>query len=135
MDNNIIDTSCQKGSIQKMAGCWEHMSMVWEALKDARKRRKSLAVIWLDLANAYGSVPHQLIRFALQRYGVPEFWINFIFSYYGGLWGHSIAGKGMFRMAPVPERDISWLHTLSDFVSGCHEHCVGIRWGCWCTKI
>ena len=72
-DNNIIDTSCQKGSIQKMAGCWEHMSMVWSALKDARKRGKSIAVLWLDLANAYGSVPHQLIIFALRRYGAVSY--------------------------------------------------------------
>ena len=69
VENKFIDTSCQKGSIQKMAGCWEHMSMVWNALQDARKRGKSLAVLWLDLANAYGSVPHQLIKFALKRYG------------------------------------------------------------------
>ena len=72
-DNKIIDTSCQKGSIQKMAGCWEHMSMSWSALQDARRRGKTLAALWLDLANAYGSVPHQLIKFALRRYGYQSF--------------------------------------------------------------
>ena len=93
VENKIIDTSCQKGSIQKMSGCWEHMSMVWNALQDARRRGKSLAVLWLDLANAYGSVPHQLIKFALRRYGIPQFWIELIFSYYDGLWGRSFADK------------------------------------------
>ena len=71
ISNNIIDTSMRKGSIQKMAEVWEHTAMVWEGLKDARKRRKSMVVLWLDLANAYGSVPHKLIEFALRRYGVP----------------------------------------------------------------
>ena len=56
--NNLIDTTFQEGSIQKMTACWEHTSMVWAALKDARSKRRSLSIIWLDLANAYGSVPH-----------------------------------------------------------------------------
>ena len=72
VSNTIIDTSIQKGSIQKMAGCWEHTSMTWSAIKDARKHKKSLVILWLDLANAFGSVPHALIKFALRRYGIPE---------------------------------------------------------------
>ena len=62
-NNNLIKTSVQKG-------CWEHMSMVWSALKDARSSKSSLANIWLDIANAYGSIPHRLLVFALERYGV-----------------------------------------------------------------
>ena len=45
LDNPIIDTSCQKGSIQKMSGVWEHTSMVWSALKDCKSRQNSLAVL------------------------------------------------------------------------------------------
>ena len=93
LSNNIIDTSMQKGSIQKMAGVWEHTAMVWEGLKDARKRRKSVVVLWLDLANAYGSVPHKLIEFALRRYRVPEGWIKLILSYYNGLWSRTRGGE------------------------------------------
>ena len=65
--------------------------MVWSALKDARKSRHSLAVLWLDLANAYGSVPHKLIEFALKRYSVPRDWIDLIMAYYDGLWGRTSA--------------------------------------------
>ena len=63
--------------------------MVWSALKDARKRKSSMALLWLDLANAYGSVPHKLIVFALRRYNVPEDWIDLVLAYYDGLWGRS----------------------------------------------
>ena len=35
----------------------------------------------------------QLIVFALRRYGVPEFWIDLILSYYNGLWGRWRAGE------------------------------------------
>ena len=38
------------------------------------------------IANAYGSVPHQLILFSLEQYGVSQHWIKIIKSYYGGLW-------------------------------------------------
>ena len=44
--------------------------MVWNALKDARAQNSNLATIWLDIANAYGSIPHKLIVFAFHRYGV-----------------------------------------------------------------
>ena len=88
-DNNYIKTSSQKGSIKGMAGCWEHTSMVWSALKEAKSTRSRLAMLWLDLANAYGTVPHKLIEFALRRYHVPESWIKLILNYYDGLWGRS----------------------------------------------
>ena len=44
--------------------------MVWHALKEARAKKSNLAVIWLDIANAYGSILHKLIVFALRRYVV-----------------------------------------------------------------
>ena len=88
-DNGFIDTKVQKGSIKNTPGCWEHTSMIWSALKHCKNSNKSLAVLWLDLANAYGSVPHQLIIFALRRYRVPEKIIGLVLKYYWGLWGRS----------------------------------------------
>ena len=68
--NNLINTSVQKGYMDKVPGCWEHMSIVWSALKEAQSTKSSLANIWLDIANAYGSIPHRLLFFALECYGV-----------------------------------------------------------------
>ena len=59
--NKYVDTSIQKGGVPVVPGCIEHSSMIWEAIQRAERRRLSLYVVWLDLANAYGSVPHQLI--------------------------------------------------------------------------
>ena len=89
VDNHYIRTNQQKGAIKGVAGCWEHTSMVWSALKDAKKSKSPLALLWLDLANAYGTVPHKLIEFALKRYHVPENWIKIVLDYYDGLWGRS----------------------------------------------
>ena len=69
-NNKIINKSVQKGCMEQVPGCWEHISMVWAALKEAKSKNLTLATIWLDIANAYGSIPHKLIIFALHRYGV-----------------------------------------------------------------
>ena len=41
-------------------------------MHDANKHQRSLTIAWLDLANAYGSVNHQLIKFALSHYHAPR---------------------------------------------------------------
>ena len=57
----------------KMAGCWEHMPLASKELKAAKINKLNLAAVSLDIANPYGSVPHHLIFFALERYGIdPE---------------------------------------------------------------
>ena len=52
-------------------GCVEHHLKLAAILAEAKKKHKSLAVCWLDLANAYGSVHHSLIQFALKHYHAP----------------------------------------------------------------
>jgi hypothetical protein len=61
-ENNYIDTSVQKGGIPGVAGCMEHTCVLSEIIREAREGKKELVVIWLDLANAYGSVPHKLVE-------------------------------------------------------------------------
>ena len=67
-NNKFINSSFQNGCMENVPGCWEHMSMVWSAMKEARSNQTDLTTIWLDVANAYGSIPHKLIFFALERY-------------------------------------------------------------------
>lgn len=64
--NHYLDTTVQKGGVGGHPGVWEHVSTLWEVIKDAKTSRKNLAAIWLDLANAYGSVPHAAISFTLK---------------------------------------------------------------------
>ena len=55
-NNNLINTSVQKGCKGKVPGCWEHISIMWSTLKEAQYTKSSLANIWLNIANAYGSI-------------------------------------------------------------------------------
>ena len=41
----------------KVQGCWEHVSVVWNDLKSTKIEKINIATVWLDIANAYGSVP------------------------------------------------------------------------------
>ena len=90
-NNKFINNSVQKGCMEKVPGCWEHISMVWEALKEAKSKNLSLATIWLDITNAYGSISHKLIIFALHRYGVSPKWIHLIKTYYSGIFSKSFS--------------------------------------------
>ena len=91
LNNKFVNLSVQKGCMERVPGCWEHMSMVWKSLNEARENKGDIANVWLDIANAYGSIPHQLIFLALRRYGVPEKWISIVTNYYQGLWSRSFS--------------------------------------------
>ncbi|GFN92758.1 reverse transcriptase [Plakobranchus ocellatus] len=71
-ENGYINTSVQKGGIPGVSGCLEHATMIWEAIQRAKSEKLNLDVVWLDLANAYGSVPHEMMQLALRMYHVPE---------------------------------------------------------------
>ena len=82
MKNYYIDTSIQKGGIPGISGCLEHTSLLSQLIREAKAGKKDLAVIWLDIANAYGSVPHQLIKQSLKRMHMPEEVTKVVSSYY-----------------------------------------------------
>ena len=44
-NNKFINNSIQKGCMEKIPGCWEHLSMVWHALKKTRAQKFNLAGI------------------------------------------------------------------------------------------
>ena len=80
--NNYIDRVTQKGFLFGLPGCLEHSFTLYEALRNAKDKKRQMVVAWIDLANAYGSVRHNLIQFALSWYHVPESIQHLIFNYY-----------------------------------------------------
>ena len=90
-NNKFINKSVQTGCMEKVPRCWEHISMVWAALKKAKSKNLSLATVWRDIANAYGSIPHKLIIFALHRHGVSPKWIHLIETCYSGIFSESFS--------------------------------------------
>ncbi|KAJ7998144.1 hypothetical protein DPEC_G00219550 [Dallia pectoralis] len=70
--NHFIDTMVQKTGIPGFSGCLEHVSMIWNQIQTAKKDGRDLHVVFLDLANAFGSVPHNLRWTAFNYFSVPE---------------------------------------------------------------
>ena len=85
LKNKFISQRLQKGFLAGMPGCLEHAFSLTEALKNANQHQRQIVVTWIDLANAYGSVRHNLIQFALHWYHVPISIRSLILDYYDKL--------------------------------------------------
>ena len=108
-DNKFINNSIQTGCMEKVTGCWKHLSMISHAQKVERTQKSTLVTVWLDIANAYGSIPHKLIVFDLFRYDIAPQWIRLVENYY----------KGIFS---------KWFSESA--TSAWHRHQLGIFAGC-----
>ena len=71
VSNGYLDTSVQKAFLPGVPGCLEQYTKLSAAIFEAYKNHRSLTVCWLDLTNAYGSVHHSLIDYALKFHSLP----------------------------------------------------------------
>ena len=85
LENSYLDPSIQKGFMPATPGCIEHHSKLSTTIYEARNSHKSLAVCWLDLANAYGSVHHSLIQYSFCHYHAPPQFLASIQALYSNL--------------------------------------------------
>ena len=97
--NNRLNAA-QKGFLPH-EGCLDHSIMLHRILESARTRKNEVVVAWLDLADAFGSVPHTVIRRARDS--------------------HRYRGQPLSRLHGV-RSDSGWVH-------GSHSHAVGITAG------
>lgn len=56
--------------------------MVTQLIREAREHKGDLTVLWLDLANAYGSIPHKLVQTTMTKHHVPHHIADLILDYY-----------------------------------------------------
>ncbi|OWY94090.1 reverse transcriptase, partial [Phytophthora megakarya] len=75
LDANDRHATAQKG-FRAMNGCGEHNFLAASLVDQARRKRQELHVVWYDFANAFGSVPHDLLWAVLQRMGVPAEFVD-----------------------------------------------------------
>lgn len=61
----------QKG-FMAVDGCAEHNFLLQSAIKQARRNRTRIGIAWLDLTNAFGSVPHETLFHALNYAGLND---------------------------------------------------------------
>ncbi|KAJ8014490.1 hypothetical protein DPEC_G00040770 [Dallia pectoralis] len=84
--NHFIDNMVQKAGSPGFSGCLEHVNMIWNQIQTAKKDGRDLHVVFLELANAFGSVPHNFLWTAFHYFSVPEVinhrLLNLIFKTY-----------------------------------------------------
>ena len=80
--NGYIDETVQKACIPGSPGCIEHAAMIWDEIQVAKHEKKDLSVVWLDLANAFGSVPHKFLEYTMEHFWIPEEVKTLMMSYY-----------------------------------------------------
>ncbi|XP_067296477.1 uncharacterized protein [Pseudorasbora parva] len=74
-------------------GCLEHTGVVTQLIREAKESKGDLATLWLDLANAYGSIPHKLVETALVKHHVPVKIRILIMDYYNNFSARVSSGQ------------------------------------------
>ena len=62
-------SDAQKGFLA-FDGCAEHNFLLRSIMTDSRQRKRNLLLTWLDLRDAFGSVPHHLMLHLMERLGL-----------------------------------------------------------------
>jgi len=108
-ENEYVNTSVQKGGIPGFSGCLEHTAAITQLIREACVNNSDLTVVWLDLANAYGSIPHKVIEHAMDHYHIPDKIKMLIRSYYSNV-------RLRFR---TPDFTTDWINIERGIVTGC----------------
>ena len=84
--NKYIDQAIQKAGIPGVSGCLENTALISQLILEAKEKQKNLVSVWLDIAKAFLSMPHQLVMETLRRIKVPEEIQQMVESYYQGVY-------------------------------------------------
>lgn len=89
-----------EGLCPRFLGCVEPATMIWEQIQTAKREKKDLHVVWLNLANAYVAVLNQ--PSALDFFYIPDSTKVMVMSYFQDLHmgkicrlGHGVQGRWM----------------------------------------
>ena len=87
VDNGYIDALTQKAFLKGVNGCSEHIQVMQEVLNDAKAKNKTVHITFFDLADAFGSIPHNLIEYCCRHYHIPQGVTDYIMDLYSKLVG------------------------------------------------
>ncbi|VDI29061.1 Hypothetical predicted protein [Mytilus galloprovincialis] len=81
----------------------------YKIIREEKDSKGELAIVWLDLANAYGTLPHKLVELLLEIYHVPDGIRELIKEYFNHL---------QLRFT-VGDYTTSWQRLKVERVTGC----------------
>ena len=78
-----------------MPPCAEHIILIHGLIRDARKRNRSIFVVFLDLAKTFDSVDHDLLFRGLRRQSCPDDFIEVVKELYDGTFTRISIGRSV----------------------------------------
>ena len=100
--NKYLNPNLQKAFLPTIPGVTEHQAKLASIIKTAKRSKRSLAIAWFDIANAYGNVHHVLIQFSMAHYHAPPEFYRLLQSWYTGL--SATISSSEWSTPPVPLR-------------------------------
>lgn len=108
---HFFDEQVQKGFLRGLHGTLDHSFVLHEIVNVALEADSNVYVTLFDLKDAFGSIPHTLIRDTLINCNLPLNFINYIINYYNqteaslkGPWGISTSfpiNQGVLQGDPL----------------------------------
>ena len=65
---DTLTTLSRKGGLLASLDVWKTVEFSVKMIQEAKASKGDPTVVWLDLANVYGPIPHALIYATLDRY-------------------------------------------------------------------
>ena len=93
--------SPEQKSARPSEGCYEHAFLLESIVNDARRQPRPLALAWLDIRNAFGSIPHSALLTTLSHMGFPPDLISMIGNVYTGATTEVLTPLGKTDEIPI----------------------------------
>lgn len=65
-----VDIIVWKGGVLDVLGCIEYICILIQIIRQVRKEKNKLVIIWLDCVNVYGFMLYKFVQLVLEKYCV-----------------------------------------------------------------
>ena len=69
---DVVELNPLQKAFRKLEGCAKHIILIHGLIRDARKRNRSIFVVFLDLAKTFDSVNHDLLFRGQRSQSCPD---------------------------------------------------------------
>lgn len=91
----------QKGFLPGVHGIQEHTGLLQTAVEETTSKRRDMSIAWLDLCNAFGSVPHSVLLELFHSLPIPDDLKRMLSDIYAGNIMDFVVGNETISIAPL----------------------------------
>ena len=99
INHNLL--SPEQKSACPSEGCYKLAFLLESILNDARRQPRPLCLAWLDIRNAFGSIPHAALLTTLTHMGFPPNLVSMISNIYTGASTEVLTPQGKTEAIPI----------------------------------